>query len=154
MKYRTTKNVGFSLVETVIALGIFAFCVTVLLALLVTGIRSARSVGDETNAVSIANSIIGAWQVQRAKSAPVQIPDIITSNLPALTQSTVRQEFYFDASGNEVDQIEAASLKLNYTVTPDLENNISLLELEFYWPPLAPPEAAQTRTFTQILALN
>ena len=154
MNSRAKKNPfgrgGFSLVEIVIALGIFAFCIVVLLGLMPVGLRAARSVSDESNAVNIGDSIFGAWRMQRAKDSPLTIPGLVT-NLPPLDKAASGDEFYFDTRGQGVGSPEEASLKLIYTVEPtDLSSTV---RLRFYWPPLAPTNTAQTRDLIQVFSL-
>ena len=145
------------MVETVLALGIFAFCILVLIGLLLSGMRAARSVSDETNAVSIANSILGAWDMQTNKAAPLRIgagaANVMISNLPPLNAAVSRREVFFNEVGLQIDSVTGASLKMFYSVTPDIPNGSSLLELEFWWPPLAPTNAAQRRSFAKTVSL-
>jgi uncharacterized protein (TIGR02598 family) len=143
---------GFSLVETVLALGIFAFCILTLLGLMISGMRSARSVGDETNAVSIANSVFGGWTMQKNKSATLTIADMLT-NLPPVSAVASDLEFFFDSAGRQVESANGASLKMFYSTTPDASGGSSLVELVFWWPPLAPTNAAQRRSFSKDIPL-
>ncbi|MEY3480692.1 MAG: hypothetical protein RIQ71_1467, partial [Verrucomicrobiota bacterium] len=55
---------GFSLTETVIALGLFAFCILPIIGLMPVGTGAARSVEQETQAVHLAEAFFGAWQVR------------------------------------------------------------------------------------------
>jgi len=145
-------NRAFSLVETVLALGIFAFCILVLLGLMLSGMRAARSVADETNAVNIANSIFGAWQVQTNKGARLRIGEMIT-NLPPLTDNATQTEFFFNELGFQTNSAEGASLKLFYSSRPVGNGSNREVELTFYWPPLAPSNAAQSRTMSRLISL-
>jgi uncharacterized protein (TIGR02598 family) len=155
---------GFSLVETVLALGIFAFCVLVIAGLLISGINAARSVANETNAVSLANSIFGAWQVQANKAAQLSITNMVT-NLPALRDAPIvgdQNVYFFDASGVQVaeDNAAAASLKMLYSVqwldSEDPEEPSSMAEviLDFYWPAQADENVAQQRRFRRMFYLE
>jgi len=141
---------AFSLVEIVVALGIFAFCIVVLLALMPVGLRAARSVSDESNAVNIGESILGGWRVQRAKDQPLTMAGMAT-NLPPLTVAVNGQEFFFDTRGQGVPSAEEAAMKMIYTVEPS--SNSSTVRIRFYWPPLAPTNTAQTRDLVQIFSL-
>lgn len=143
---------GFSLVETVLALGIFAFCILTLLGLMISGMRSARSVADETNAVSIANSVFGGWTMQKNKSATLSITNMFT-NLPPPSSAASDVEIFFDSTGRQVESANGASLKMFYSTTPDAASGSSLVELEFWWPPLAPANAAQRRSFAKTILL-
>jgi len=143
---------GFSLIETVLALGIFAFCILVLLGLMLSGMRAARSVGDETNAVSIANSVLSGLMVQKNKSAALTITNMVT-NVPSASSAASGVEFFFNSEGRQVSSVADSSLKMIYSATPDGSGASTLLELEFWWPPTAPTNAAQRRTFARLIPL-
>ncbi len=145
------KTAGFSLVEVVIALGLFAFCIVVILGLMVTGLRSARGVADETVAVNMAESILGAWQVQASKSNELTIPGLI-SNLPPLTQSGSR-DFYFGGEGIQVANSEPASVYMRYTTLPAPSKTSTVVTLDFRWPARGPTNTAQTRQITGAVAV-
>ena len=84
---RTASKSGFSLVEVVIAMGIFSFCIVAIVGLLPVGMNSVRSVSNENNAIHIASSIEGLWQVAPLGST-ITIPNIIT-NLPISTSQKI-----------------------------------------------------------------
>jgi uncharacterized protein (TIGR02598 family) len=144
------RATGFSLVETVVALGLFGFCVVVLLGLLGVGLRSARSVNQETVANMLASSIFAAWQIQENKAAPLTIPTVV-SNLPALSTAG-RREFYFDSDGRQKSDGSGAALQMSYQAAPTPVTPGSQLQLEFSWPPAAPTNAIQTRSFIGVFA--
>lgn len=137
---------AFSLVETVIALGIFAFCITVIMGLMPIGLNSARSVANEGNAVNIAESISAGWTMQQAREEPLVIPGIITNPaIPPLAASSGSRNFFFDAQGRQVPNVENASLRLQYSST--VISNTAAVEMIFFWPAAAPDTSAQSRSF-------
>jgi uncharacterized protein (TIGR02598 family) len=145
-------SLGFSLVETVIALGIFAFCIVVLLALFPVGLRAARSVADETVAVNMAASVFGGWQMQADKTAQLTIEGMVT-NLPALDQATREAPFYLGAEGVQAPDRQTASVLMLYSVAP-VGPTASTVTLSFRWPANAPTNAAlQTRQFIRTFPL-
>lgn len=155
---------GFSLIETVLALGIFAFCVVVIAGLLISGINAARSVANETNAVNLANSIFGAWQVQTNKAAQLSITNMVT-NLPALRDAPIAGEanaYFFDARGLQVAENDAAAaaLKMLYSVDwvanqdPAEPSSMAEVILDFYWPAQAAENVAQKRRFRRMFYLE
>jgi uncharacterized protein (TIGR02598 family) len=152
VKKNSPKAHGFSLVEVVIALGIFAFSIVAIVALLPVGLRSARSVADESNAVNVGESIFGAWEMQKNKGVPLSI-DEMAGDLPRLTEAVSDHEVYLDSHGKQTPDASIASMKLIYSVVPDPAQRRSTLTLRFYWPPSAPPETAQTRDLVKIFAL-
>jgi len=136
---------GFSLIETVMALGIFAFCIVVIMGLMPVGLRAARSVAEEGNVVNIAESIFGGWQMQSAKSVPLTIPTMV-SNLPPINSSVNgAQSFYFDVLGRQVAEPQQASLRMDYI--NQVNSNVAWVTLDFFWPANAPTNVAQRRTF-------
>ena len=143
---------AFSLVETVLALGIFAFCIVVLLGLMPVGLRSARSVANESNAVNIGQSILAAWAMQKNKAQDLRLPPFLSNSLPPLNQALPEREIFFDDFGNEVESAEVASLKLSYSVELP-EPDVATVRMRFAWPPLAPPETVQTRDLVQSIRL-
>ena len=56
-RYRTARD-GFSLMEVVIAVGVLAVAIPVVMAMLVAGTRSSRVATDETQAALIARSVM------------------------------------------------------------------------------------------------
>jgi uncharacterized protein (TIGR02598 family) len=147
-----TRPQGFSLVETVIALGIFAFCIVVIMGLMPIGLQSARSVANEGNAVNIAESISAGWMMQQKPDQPLILPGIVTNPpIPALSVNTGQRVFYFDSRGRQVTDAADASLRMQYRSV--LRDNTSAVEMTFFWPATAPNEAAQSRTFDAVFQL-
>jgi len=142
------------------ALGIFAFCVVVVAGLLISGINAARSVANETNAVNLANSIFGGWQMQSNRAVPLSITNMVT-NLPALTEAPVagpQNVYFFDYAGRQLGEADApsAALKMLYGVQiveetdPARQPALPEVVLDFYWPAQATVEVAQHRQFRRI----
>jgi uncharacterized protein (TIGR02598 family) len=148
---------GFSLVEVVIALGIFTFCITILLGLIPVGLKSARSVSEEGNAVHIASSIFGLWQVIPTNfTAPtdraITITNVFTNiGTVGAAGSTTN---YFNDAGIQVGGATNASLAMNYRAT-SLGATVPggwEVELRFQWPARASANtnAIQTRTYKEV----
>lgn len=138
---------AFSLVETVVALGIFAFCISTMLGLLPVGMRASRSVADEANALHIASSIFAARDRSPLNST-ISIPSIGLS-IPVQAQNS--QNLFFDSRGTVVPEASGASLSMRYESRPvPAFANSYEVNLVFNWPLNAPPQLAQQRTFSQI----
>ncbi len=144
-----TSTSGFSLVETVLALGIFSFCIVVILGLLGVGLTSARGVTQENTANILAESIYGAWQAQRDKSKPLTIPNIATNLDPI--RSTTSDTLLFDGDGRQTKSEQDAALALGYTNTPSGETGTTL-SLTFRWPVGAEETNQRTRSFSQYIS--
>ena len=151
MKVMQQPGGGFSLVEVVVALGLFAFCIAAITGLLSVGLGSTRSVVNEGTAVNVAASVFGAWEAQENGQAQLTVPGLFT-NLPSLSSSTT-SDFYFDSSGVQVDEPGAAAFEMSYATTatgqaPAINTRV---DLTFRWPVGGAPNAVQTRTFSRVL---
>jgi uncharacterized protein (TIGR02598 family) len=145
------------MVEVVIALGIFTFCITILLGLIPVGLKSARSVSEEGNAVNIASSIFGLWQVIPTNfTAPtgraITITNVFT-NIGTVGAAGSGTNFFNDA-GVQVNGPTNASLAMVYRAT-SLGATVPggwEVELRFQWPARAAANApgVQSRTFKEV----
>ena len=143
MNRHNSTNAGFSLIEVVIALGIFSFCIVAIVGLLPVGMNSVRSVSNENNAFHIASSIEGIWQAAPLGST-ITIPNIIT-NLPISTSKNAT--YYFDEFGEPLASSTGASLKMSYTTvnyTAAGTGNSTTVNMTFSWPPGAGSTNYQT----------
>jgi uncharacterized protein (TIGR02598 family) len=147
---------AFSLVEIVVALGIFSFCIVAILGMLPIGMRAARGVADESNAVSIASSIFGIWEVAPSGSQVFPI-NIFATNNHSSTQvgQADNTTIYFNDEGVIVPSVQSASLNMTYTATAtNIPGNPAAysVDLVFRWPPTAPDGVAQVRAFSEIFS--
>jgi len=150
MKSRLQERAGFSLVEVVVALGLFAFCIVAITGLLSVGLGSTRSVVNEGVAGNLAASIFGAWQVQESGTTQLTLPGIV-ENLPALSSSS-QNTYYFNSNGEQVDGPMFAAIEMEYiAVASGVGGAINTtLELTFRWPAEGAEAVAQTRTFKRL----
>lgn len=63
---------GFSLIEVVLALGIFSFCLVVLIGLIPVGLTTEKDGSDELNAIHLAQRL---FDQQRASTNPLSVSD-------------------------------------------------------------------------------
>lgn len=149
-KLRPIHN-GFSLTETVIALGLFAFCILPIIGLIPVGMGAARSVKQEAQAADLAEAFFGAWQVKPANNSATEFPIPSMFTNPAVPlKSTPKSVMYFDGDGAQVDSVAAAAMKLVYDVNTDASTKTVTIKLDFSWPPTDGP-AAQKRSFVRVL---
>ena len=142
---------AFSLIEVVIALGLFAFCIVGIVGLLPIAANSVKSVSIESTANNIAESISGFWQV-----APLLATSSANFTMGNFTVGTTgNQTFYYNNDGSIVPDVTVASLRLIYDVNA-LSGfpNTFTVNLTFTWPPNASSNSttATTRTFNYIFA--
>jgi uncharacterized protein (TIGR02598 family) len=133
---------AFSLVETVIALGIFVFCIVGIVGLMPVGLNSVRSVSNENNAIHIASSIEGIWEVAPANSTLSHARFPVTNFYIGATNAS---EFYFNEFGEETIKPNA-SMKMTYNATVSSTFPSAFdVKMVFSWPPVG--SAASTREF-------
>lgn len=150
---------AFSLIEVVISIGIFTFCIVGIVGLLPIASNSVKSVSLESSANNIAESISGIWQVASANATtPVSIPlggNRTMGNFTIGPASPDNQIYYYDNdcryTGSTLSP--AASLKLDYSAARlGLVGNTFTVNLTFSWPPTASSNITTTRTFNYIFA--
>jgi len=142
---------AFSLIEVVIALGIFAFCIVGIVGLLPIAANSVKSVSQETNANNIAESIAGMWQV-----VPSTNTNVANSNFPMTNLYIGASNLstnYFNEFGQQTDP-SGASLRMEYEArTNSTYSNAYDVNLTFYWPANSTNTNTTTkRTFNYIFA--
>lgn len=135
-------RLGFSLVETVIALGIFVFCIIGIVGLMPVGLNAVRSISNENNAIHIASSIEGIWEVAPANSTLSHAQFPVTNFYIGATNTS---EFYFNEFGEQTNQT-GASLKMTYNATVNTTLSTAYdVKMVFSWPPVG--NATSTREF-------
>ena len=126
---------AFSLVEVVIALGITAFCLAVLLGLLATGLKTSHESSEQLQAAHIAQSLIDT-----RRAAP---NGILTNTfpLPLMGANTVSatNTVYVDANGFTTNAAHA-QFGLKYILTaPTSTSAVTTSPVQLYlclfWPP-------------------
>jgi len=143
---KISKRKAFSLIEVVIALGIFAFCIVGIVGLLPIASNAVKSVSLESTANNIAESIAGFWQVAPLGSSTTG-GNFTMGNF---TVGSLTDTFYYDNNGALVPTIDESSLKLDYDATGS--SGTFTVNLTFTWPPNASDNSttANKRTFNYI----
>ena len=144
MNRHNSTNAGFSLIEVVIALGIFSFCIVAIVGLLPVGMNSVRSVSNENNAIHIASSIEGIWQVVPTNTSITYSNFPITNLYIGITNNA--PPFYFNEFGEQTDSA-GASVNMTYSATNNTNFSPSTaydVKMVFKWPPHAPNTNYQT----------
>ena len=148
------KNNAFSLIEVVIALGIFAFCIVGIVGLLPIASNAVKSVSQESNANNIAESIAGFWQVAPLGSSTTGGNfTMVNFTMGNFTVGNFTDTFYYDNNGAQVLTLAESSLKLDYDAQGLSGYPGSFtVNLTFTWPPNASDNStiATKRTFNYI----
>jgi uncharacterized protein (TIGR02598 family) len=142
-----SKRKAFSLIEVVIALGLFTFCIVGIVGLLPIAANSVKSISQESNANNIAESIAGIWQV-----APAANISIINSNFPMTNLyigSSNLSTHYFNEFGQATNS-NNASIRMEYEAANFAGNSYSV-NMTFCWPANSTNTNSTTkRTFNYI----
>jgi hypothetical protein len=146
---------AFSLIEVVISLGIFTFCIIGVVGLLPIASNAVKSVSLESSANNVAESISGIWQVAPVSAIPVSIPlggNRTMGNFTIGPAGPDNQPYYYDNDGRITNSVDA-SFRLDYAAAP-LSVNTFTVNLTFTWPPNASGNSttANKRTFNYIFA--
>jgi len=157
------RPAGFSLTETVIALGLFAFAILGVLALIPVGMQSARSVVNESTVVNLSEAFFGAWQVAPTNASTFPIPGMFPPSSPNPQPGLIDEaavplaagrgtRFFLDDGTWTPDRAEAAiSMDYDISVAPGM----ATINLDFVWPPQVGSQtnnpAQQRRSFTRVM---
>ena len=133
---------AFTLVEVVIALGVTAFCLTVLMGLFALGLNNSRESAEQIQAAHLAQALIDTRRAApNATIASFPLPMMgtnLTANGTAITGTSM-----IDGNGYVTASAQNAQYGLTYTITPPSSGanapNLALapvqLYLCLYWPP-------------------
>lgn len=135
------RKYAFSLVEVTLALGVSAFCLVAVFALLPVALNIQSTSINETGAVQIATAIEGDL-----RATPSTIATSPEFSIPIGTTTTL----YFTSEGRSSAALTAQSrYRAVITFTPNLggARSSTLVKVNVSWPaPATPAEAAGTRS--------
>jgi len=132
------RNVAFSLVEVVIALGLISFSLMAIMGLFSVGLQSSRESAEDTN-LALMTQQVNAWSRSQA-----------FTNLAGTNHA-----FFFDATGewnrdtNGAPALAARAdshyaCTINSQTSP-VSSNVIYLQYQFEWPLAAPVAKRQHR---------
>jgi len=139
------SQAGFSLVEIVIAVGIFSFVIVAVMGTMSVALSSTRDSEMKLAAAHTSAAIIGAL-----KANPTNRTD--TSIFPNTLSGSSPSDLYVDRQGRATNQ-SAAAFRLAWKLTPDATlANLVFCNIELTWPPNAPANTVSShRVATSIL---
>jgi len=141
---KALRAAGFSLTETVIALGLFSFCILGVLALIPVGMSSARGVVNESTVINVAESFFGAWQVAPTNAATFAIPGLFPANKQPVPLTPGSGAMYFLDDGTQTSDQNFAAMAMEYEI--ESGGGVTTIALDFLWPVT---ESSQTNLPTQ-----
>lgn len=130
---------AFSIIEVIVAIGIFASVIVSIFGLLSIALYSVRSVENETIANNFCETIFGIWDVFPREHRDQHIP------IPYMGNFTLSQNrtFFLNENGAITDDSAKAAIKVEYIV--DKSNNFNMIDATFIWPPNAPEDSLVRR---------
>jgi uncharacterized protein (TIGR02598 family) len=108
MKFTARTRKGFSLVETVMAVGITATVVITILALVPVGMRSLQESTLQMADARIIQTIAGRYQM---KDWDYVLTETKATDWEAVLESTAATEFFFDDNGTEIQSTDSQFAK-------------------------------------------
>ncbi len=128
--WRARKAAGFSLVEVTIALGLAAFGILAIFALLPTGINSSSDAVRNTVAANLASAIVSDLQATPASTNYSAIyglaPDSAQTN-----------PLYLKSDGSKESDATTADFRAEVVTAPSATTQISQVRIKVGWPALA-----------------
>jgi Tfp pilus assembly protein PilV len=149
---------AFSLVEVVLAIGIIAFAVIAILAIVPTALGTSHSAQDQTRAPQIAQSILSSFVAQAQTqfttvAVPISSPspapalDLSSSNLP-VTAPSPAAFLYADNNGtvsaSPSGAVYSVIIGTNNAPSGFDANSANLVTVRIVTPPLPSPGATPT----------
>jgi type II secretory pathway pseudopilin PulG len=130
---------AFSIIEIVIALSLFGFCIVGIFGLLPIALNAVKSVQQEAVANNFWCSITGLWDVVKVdtRSTPISIP--IIGNFTLSQDRT----FYLTEHGVITDDSSKGNIKVIYKLTDG--GGITIIDTSFIWPANAPDSSLTRR---------
>ncbi len=134
---------AFSLIEVVLALGIFSFCIVAILALFSVGVQSAKESEDEIRAANLTSSLLC-----RMRSAPCTnltsygFPfGALTNAGGTLFNAPTNAPLYLNADGTSAATAAVAQASRGYAAAAfgsyDVTNRVATVALTLWWPAAA-----------------
>jgi uncharacterized protein (TIGR02598 family) len=153
MKKNLSSTEGFSLVEVVLALGISAFALIIILGLLSAGLGANQVSMQQTEAINLAAAVVADLRQTPTTAAIAASGGSLTAVSPRYNINVTLASppaFYLDESGNySATLVAAAHYKVVVTLTQPLSGQrISTYgDINIGWPAAANPPLNSISTF-------
>lgn len=128
---------GFSLVEVTIALGIIAFCVISVVALLPMGMNSLQSARDRRNATEVLNLLAGDLLSQRMSPGGTNhLPGVFSNYSWTVGGTNVTGVLEVPADGRQASSgADVVTMKVHFSIEPPKDHwSAGLARLSVAWP--------------------
>jgi len=136
---RFCRRAAFSLVEVVIAVGLFGFVVLAIMGTMTMALNSTKESEMRLRAAHVATAILGAVKADPAFGAD-DANEFPLPDLTALTGSDDKTRVLINSQGRKVGAAGDAAFLFAYKLAQDAQMpNLIYCNLEISWPPEAPP---------------
>jgi len=141
------SHAAFSLIEVVIALGIFSFVVVAILGTMTVALNSTRDGEMKLRASHVGAMILGTVKANPTNRTDTSLfPYGAYSNLNSLSTTDERSGIYVDRQGRSVASARDANaaFQLAWKMTRDAQvTNLVYCYLDMSWPPAAPSNSVK-----------
>jgi uncharacterized protein (TIGR02598 family) len=138
---KTPGQNGFSLIEVVLAIGVAAFCLVVMLGLIPTGLNTNKDSSGETAAANIARNILSDLRSTPKTNTTTPVYQIA---FPTTTTPLTNSPLYFDESG-ATNSARAIASKYRTTIVLTSNSPTISVWIGITWPAAASPSTAPGR---------
>ncbi len=129
MRLWNCKNASFSLVEVTLALGIAAFCLIAVFALMPIGVQTNRNATSQTAATNIISAVAADLRAT---------PKTSTTSSQFAIQFGQSKDLYFNGTGGFVPDTPDANSRYHLNITfPSSPTGLPYADLKVTWPAAA-----------------
>lgn len=140
---------AFTLVEVILAVGVAAFCLLPIVAMIQVGLVRARDSVDETQAIAIMNAVITERRALNPTNSSIIYPLPYLSPTPVNTNGT----FGIDVDGVSTGtDLSKAVYRVDYAITPPATNGRApwVTSVKVSWPAAAAQPLGRVETVATI----
>lgn len=147
---------GFSLVEISLALGVAAFCLVAIFALLPIGLKGNLESSEETAATGVLSLVVADLS-----ASPMTVPPGAATNSPQfgipipanpVSEATAAPARYFSESGYDgTSRLAGSQFRLDVTFLPTVgAKSATMARVKASWPAAAPNPSGKVETLVAL----
>ena len=150
------NTLGFSLVEISLALGIAAFCLIAIFALLPIGLKGNLESSEETVATGVLSSVVADLSATPLTTPPGTATSSLQFAIPIpanpVTAATAVPALYFSESGYDgTVRLPGSQFRLDVTFLPNgTGKSATLARVRASWPAAAPNPSGKVETLVAL----
>jgi uncharacterized protein (TIGR02598 family) len=151
-------DIGFSLVEVVIALGIVSFAVLAIVGMMPMALKSAQESMRETDSTLIAQRIFSELRTGSGGNRSITTDTNSGTNISLTTHNSTNNFLAFKEDGTVKAFANSATANADYDFYAQISvftntgvSNLSRVQIDITAPAAAPPTARTTNSFTTLI---